>query len=99
MTYTVEQMELKAHIEAENAEHKAEMERNPGLWISMMTTDLDHWAEYDIYNVDQYQSYLYYCTAYEIISDKTSKAYARTVLADCATLAEMQEAVSFYRQP
>ena len=94
--YTQEQIELRNHIDSVNDQSRKRMANEPGLWIGIVTNDLDHWAEYDIYNVDQYQSYLYYCTAYEIISDKTSKAYARTVLAGCDTLAEMQEAVSFY---
>lgn len=96
MTYTTEQMALKAHIGAENAKSKAQMEKTPGLWISMMTDDLEHWADYGIYNVDQYEAYLYHCTAYEIIADKTSKSYARSVLADCTTVSEMKNVVKMY---
>ena len=96
MTYTAEQMALKAHIQAENEQSRKQMEETEGLWISMMTDDLQHWADYDIYNVEQYEAYLYHCCAYEIISDRTSKSHARSVLADCNTVAEMKAKVKFY---
>ena len=56
MTYTAEQMALKSHIQAENAKSRKQMEETAGLWISMMTDDLDHWADYEIYNVEQYEA-------------------------------------------
>ena len=91
-----EQMALKAHIQAENEQSRRQMEETEGLWISMMTDDLQHWADYNIYNVEQYEAYLYHCCAYEIISDRTSKSHARSVLADCNTVAEMKAKVKFY---
>ena len=54
--YTQEQIELRNHIDSVNDKSRKRMANEPGLWIGIVTNDLDHWAEYDIYNVDQYQS-------------------------------------------
>ena len=31
---------------------------NPNLWVSMLTTDLDHWADYGIFTPTQLGDYL-----------------------------------------
>lgn len=50
MSYSESQLALKAHIEAENAQH-------PTSPFSV-TADLEHWANYDITTVAQYDHYM-----------------------------------------
>lgn len=50
MSFTQDQVALQAHIEAENTAHE-------GLYFSV-TTDLAHWASYDITTIDQYEHYM-----------------------------------------
>ena len=49
--------ELIKHIEEINAKTQAWMDANPGAWGGMITTDLDHWAEYGVFTVEDYQRY------------------------------------------
>jgi uncharacterized protein YukE len=50
MSFTKDQLALQAHIEQENAEHA-------DSYFSV-TADLDHWAEYDITTIAQYEHYM-----------------------------------------
>ena len=54
MSYSKEQLELQAHIEAENTKLKIEAEKNGGFCFTTVS-DLDHWAEYGVYNIAQYE--------------------------------------------
>jgi len=54
MTYTTAQLELKAHIEAENKEFEAHCKANNAQWWTTTTTDLDHWAEMGVTTIAEY---------------------------------------------
>ena len=54
-----EQAELLVkHINKLNADAQKLMDENPGLWISKLTNDPDHWAEYGICTVSELDTYL-----------------------------------------
>lgn len=65
MTYTADQITLKAHIEAENAKTQAWLDEADGRWAGMVVSDPEHWAGYDIYTVEQYQHYMAACSNFE----------------------------------
>jgi|GEM_PF-579962 len=46
---------LLQHIESLNAESQAWLDANPGSWTGMITTDLDHWAEYGVHTVEDFK--------------------------------------------
>ena len=46
--------DLLKHIESINAEAQARMDAEPGLWCSMWTTDLDHWADYGVFTANDF---------------------------------------------
>jgi len=49
---------LVKHIEAINAKTQAWIDEDPGnRWAGMITTDLDHWADYGVYTVADYERY------------------------------------------
>ena len=96
MTYTAEQIELKKHIEAENERSRDEMAATPNLWIGMVTSDLQHWADYGITDIEGYEFYMASCGAYEAIADATSKGFARWALEQCTTKAELDAQVARY---
>lgn len=52
--YTQAQLELKAHIEAENEKFDRECRESGAQWWSQTTTDLDFWADVDVYTVADY---------------------------------------------
>lgn len=90
--------ELVAYIEAKNAESQKEMDMNPGLWIGMLTTDVDHWAQQGIHTVEQYKFYMDYLAIFDFIADDTSKSYARYVLEGCKTCEELDDRYQSYRK-
>lgn len=50
--------ELVKHIEGINAKTQAWIDEDPGnRWAGMITTDLDHWADYGVYTVADYERY------------------------------------------
>ena len=49
---------LVAHINKLNAESIKKMEKDKSLWIGIITNNLDHWAEYDVHTVDDFENYL-----------------------------------------
>lgn len=51
-------MTLQQYLENINAKNQAEMDATPDLWIGMMVTDPEHWAEYEVYTVEDYQKYM-----------------------------------------
>ena len=94
MTYTSEQLELQKHIEAENERSREQMAEQSGLWIGMVTTDLQHWADYGITDIEGYEFYMASQGAYEAIADATSKSFARWALEQCTTKAELEAQVA-----
>ena len=94
MTYTAEQLELQKHIEAENERSRKQMAEQSGLWIGMVTTDLQHWADYGITDIEGYEFYMASQSAYEAIADATSKSFARWALEQCTTKAELDAQVA-----
>lgn len=58
--------ELVKHIEAINAKSKEWMDANPGSWIGMITTDLEHWKEYGVTTPAQYDRYMLEQDVYEM---------------------------------
>lgn len=97
MTYTADQLELQKHIEAENERSREQMTEQSGLWIGMVTTDLQHWADYGITDIEGYEFYMASQGAYEAIADATSKGFARWALEQCTTKAELDAQVARYQ--
>lgn len=56
---------LVKHIEELNAKTQAWVDANPGSWAGMITTDLDHWAEYGIHTVEDFERYQLETSIYE----------------------------------
>ena len=50
--------ELVKYIDKLNADSETLMEENPGLWISKLTNDPDHWADYGVYSPQTLEAYL-----------------------------------------
>jgi len=50
--------ELVKYIDKLNADSETLMEENPGLWISKLTNNPDHWAEYGVYDPYTLDAYL-----------------------------------------
>jgi|TARA_B100001750_G_C15416743_1_gene550713 hypothetical protein len=50
--------ELVKYINKLNADSETLMEENPGLWISKLTNNPDHWAEYGVYDPYTLDAYL-----------------------------------------
>ena len=44
-----------------NADARARMAANEGLWIGELAEDYEHWAEYGIYTADELGAYLDAC--------------------------------------
>ena len=86
-TYTKEQLELKAHIEAENAAFVASC--SPGSMQILPAADLDMWARMEVFTVDQYIRFSLECE----ISDMEKELYGirlRTDLSN-ATVEQLKE--------
>ena len=94
----INSQELLAYIEARNAESQKEMDMNPGLWIGIITTDLDHWAQQGIYTVEQYKFYMDYLALHDFIAEDTSKYTATYILEGCTTCEELDDRYQSYRR-
>src|SRR5210317_837645 len=46
---------LLQHIELLNAHADHMMAQEPGLWMSKYTDDMSHWADMDVYTVDDFE--------------------------------------------
>jgi len=55
------QQTLAQYLEALNSDAQARMAAEDGLWVSTLTTDLEHWAGYGIYTAEQLGDYLDAC--------------------------------------
>lgn len=54
-TFTAEQIQLQAHIEAENAKWVAECEAMGAEFYTTTVSDPAHWAEMGVFTVEQYK--------------------------------------------
>jgi len=78
--FTKDQIDLQNHIIAKNKEAQAWIDVDPkNRWRGMITINLNHWAEYNIFNVSDYNTYMSAETLYEVFSDKYCKSYARSM--------------------
>lgn len=50
MSYSESQLKLKAHIEAENNQNSDS--------FSSVVTDIEHWAEYGVFDIPQYERHM-----------------------------------------
>ena len=88
--YSQSQIELQAHIEAENAKAAAWVAEDPANRFSgMVTSNPDHWAQYGIFTVEQY--------LFEMAKSAYSDSYkslwgTRPDLSRFTTLAEIESA-------
>lgn len=57
MTYSKEQLALKAYIETDNAEFIKQAKAHGATGWATYTSDIDHWAESDVYTVEQFKRY------------------------------------------
>ena len=62
-------MTLLEHLKNMNAKSKEKMAKTPGLWIGMITEDLDHWKEYGITTPAQLDRYFLETDVYEMHKD------------------------------
>lgn len=69
MTFTADQLALKAHIEAKNAETQAWVDAAPGRWAIMPVSDPAHWAEYGIFTIEQYEHDAAASTVYDMTKE------------------------------
>jgi len=87
---------LKNHIDCINEKAQAEMDTNPGLWISKITNDVSHWAGYGVYTPDQFDFYMDYIALHDFIAEETSKFTATYILEGCTTCEELDERYQSY---
>jgi len=73
---------LVKHIEGMNAKTQEWVDAGPDRWASMLTTDVEHWAEYGISTPAELDRYLSEQDLYELVAQSATKSYARVVLAD-----------------
>ena len=59
-------MTLLEHLKNMNAKSKEKMAKTPGLWIGMITEDLDHWKSYGITTPAQLDRYFLETDVYEM---------------------------------
>ena len=61
---------LVDHIKAENAKTQAWVDKDPqNRWAGFITDDPQHWADYGIYNVDQYEHYMAKMAVWEMYKE------------------------------
>ena len=59
-------MTLLEHLKNINAKSKERMAKEPGLWVGMITEDLDHWKNYGITTPAQLDRYFLETDVYEM---------------------------------
>jgi hypothetical protein len=70
MAYSTAQMELVAHIEAENAATLAWIAEDPAnRGAGIITTDPEHWAHYGVVSVDDYKRYMALATYSDVFKE------------------------------
>jgi len=50
--------DLLTYLKEQNAEKMAWMAEGEGRWTGLFTEDLAHWAEYDVYTVEDFERYM-----------------------------------------
>ena len=90
--FTKDQIALKNHIEAKNAEGKKWMDENPGSYYGMTVSDPAHWAEQGITTIEQYEYQMEYYGLFDYIANLTSKCNARYLLSLCTTIDDLNVA-------
>jgi hypothetical protein len=78
MNYSADQLTLRDHLLANEADVKARIESGEYTFATWYTTELDHWAEYDVYSVADLERYD--LAAY--ITDESKSAYGYKVRVD-----------------
>lgn len=66
MSYSKEQLALKAFIEAENEKFIARAKEQGATGWAVHVSDLEHWAHSDIFNIEQYKHYDAQTTHYDM---------------------------------
>ena len=89
---------LKNHIDCINDKAQQEMDMNPGLWISKITNDPNHWAEYGVTTPDEFDFYMDYIAIHDFIAEETSKSTATYILEGCKTVQELDDRYQAYRK-
>jgi hypothetical protein len=79
---------LVKHIEAMNTKTQEWIEAGPDRWAGMLSTDVKHWKGYNVTTPAQLDRYLDTQNLYEVISDQTSKSYARAEIARLETASD-----------
>jgi len=59
-------MTLLQHLQNINTKSKEKMAATPGLWIGMITEDLEHWADYGVHTPEQLDRYFLEVDVYEM---------------------------------
>lgn len=88
MTYTADQLALKAHLEAQAEQTRKEVEEGKWDWASSYTCDLDHWAECGVKSIEDLNRY----DLISYISDESKTAYGYRTRCDwdSMSLAELE---------
>ena len=60
--------DLINHIRRINEEGRERMANDPSIWVSMITEDPDHWADYGITTPEEFDQYLDDCFEKEVRS-------------------------------
>ena len=69
-TFTESQIALQNHIEAQNAKTQAWIDEDPqNRWAGITVSDPEHWAEYNIFTVEQYEHYQLKMAVWEMYKD------------------------------
>jgi tRNA splicing ligase len=68
LNYSQEQLELKAFLINQQAENVAKAKALGGFYMGHVD-DLDHWAESNVYNIEQYQHYDALATHRDVYKD------------------------------
>jgi len=89
--------ELIQHIEGINAKSKAEMEANPGTFIGILTTDVEHWAEMGVHTVEDFERYELQTFIYEGHKDAFG-VKGRHYDFDSMTMEELKEEANYIAQ-
>ena len=87
--------DLVKYIEEKNVKTAAWVEEDPDYrWAGMITTDVDHWAEYGITTVEQYKKYM----LAETIADASKSAYGSKYRVDWEneTLEDLEKLADSY---
>lgn len=61
---------LTAHIQELNAKTKAWIDEDPdNRWAGMLVEEADHWAEYGVYTVEQFERHMLIETIWDVYKE------------------------------